>query len=83
MEKMFVDGSSNYLLSRTYNEWLSWNDMRENHWIDSIYKFFKKNEFKTAVFIVGSAHRIRLMDKLLKINKKENQILHWNFYPFE
>lgn len=81
MEGAFVSKVNHYPLSQTYMDWLRWNDKRENHWINQICDFFKKGTISTAVLLVGSAHRVRLMEKVKNLQNNE-LILDWDFYPF-
>ncbi len=83
MERIFIERVKNHELSKTYSNWLKWNDERENHWIDVIHNYFVNNRPKKAVFLVGSAHRVRLMDKIQNFSGKNELIPDWNFYPFK
>lgn len=83
MEKFFVGRANSSQLSKTFKDWLEWNDKRENHWINVIHDYFRKNKIMTAVFLVGSAHRIRLMEKIKKFQNSNESILNWDFYPFK
>jgi hypothetical protein len=83
MERIFVARAKHDLLSQTYTDWLQWNDKRENHWINLIHEYFNKNKFDIAAFLVGSAHRIRLMEKIEYLQTTNDLIPNWDFYPFE
>jgi len=83
MEKSFVARANHYELSKTHKDWLEWNDKRENHWINVIHDYFERNKISTAVFLVGSAHRIRLMEKIKKFLSNTVLIPSWDFYPFK
>jgi hypothetical protein len=83
MEKIFVARANNYELSKTRKDWLEWNHKRENHWIDVIHDYFKDNTITTAVFLVGSAHRIRLMEKVRNFDNDNDPIPVWDFNPFK
>ncbi len=82
MEKIFVEKANHSQLSKTYLDWLEWNDKRENHWINVIHDCFNKNRITTAVFLVGTAHRIRLMEKIENLRISES-IPEWDFDPFK
>jgi hypothetical protein len=83
MELAFVANMNDLQLSKTHNDWLKWNETRENHWISVIHDYFTKNKSKTAVFLVGSAHRIRLVEKIKGLHNTSELIPEWNFYPFK
>lgn len=83
MEKFFVGRANNSELSKTYKDWLEWNDKRESHWINVIHDYFERNKINTAVFLVGSAHRIRLMEEVKKFQGNSVLIPSWDFFPFK
>jgi hypothetical protein len=83
MEKSFVARSSNQQLSKTYLDWLQWNDMRENRWIELIHDYFTTNKIETAIFLVGSAHRVRLMEKIKTFENDSERVCNWDFFPFK
>lgn len=83
MEKIFVARANHYELSKTHKDWLEWNDNRENHWINAIHDYFEKNKISTAVFLVGSAHRIRLMVKIKSFESNGKPIPAWDFFPYK
>ncbi len=83
MERRFVERVNNLKLSETYSDWLRWNDERENHWIRSIHRFLSSNKLTKAVFLVGSAHRIRLMEKVRNLTSENESIAEWDFYYFD
>ncbi len=85
MEKYFINKNKekyNGLLN-FYAQWLKWNDIRENHWINLIQNYFKLNKPKKAVFLVGAGHRYRLMDKIGNVQDGNNLIMDWNFFHFK
>lgn len=69
-------------LSNFYSEWLKWNDLRENQWINLINNYFKINKTKKAVFLVGAGHRFRLIDKIKNNHSYSKDNLYWDFYYF-
>lgn len=83
MEKIFVARANHSELSKTHKDWIEWNDKRENHWINEIHDYFEKDKISTAVFLVGAGHRIRLMEKIKKLQGKSVLIPSWDFYPFK
>jgi len=83
MEMIFVGRANNYELSKMHKDWLEWNDKRENHWINIIHDYFERTKIISAVFLVGSAHRIRLMEKIKNAQDNNVHIPSWDFYPFK
>jgi hypothetical protein len=83
MERIFVASANHLQLSKTHKDWLEWNDNRENHWINVIHDYFERRKISTAVFLVGSAHRIRLMEKIKNLQSGSELIPQWDFYPFK
>lgn len=81
MEQIFVTRANHEVLTQTYTDWLQWNDKRENHWINVIHEYFKNNKAPKAVFLVGAAHRIRLMEKINVLKSNNELIPDWVFYP--
>lgn len=82
MEKYFVKRAKNDLLSNTHIDWLKWNDKRENYWINEIHDYLEKNKTSSALFLVGSAHRIGLMEKIKNLLNRNAFIPNWDFYHF-
>ncbi|KEZ94466.1 hypothetical protein [Nonlabens ulvanivorans] len=83
MEKHFIDKVNNQELSDFYSEWLRWNDLRENQWINLIDNNFKINKPNKAVFLVGAGHRFRLLDKIKKIHNNSENSYDWDFFPYK
>ena len=84
MEKYFINVNKikyNGLLN-FYTEWLKWNNLRENQWINLIDNYFKINKPKKAVFLVGAGHRFRLIDKIKNIENRNKLFLDWDFFHF-
>lgn len=83
MEKIFVARANHPELSKTHKDWLEYNARRENHWINLIYSYFENKENCNSIFLVGAAHRIRLMEKINHLNSQGESIVTWDFYPFK
>lgn len=83
MEKFFVEKVKYKELSDFYSDWLKWNDLRENQWINLIHDYFQNYKSKKAILLVGANHRYRLIDKIK--NKEENGklFLVWDFFHFK
>ena len=70
-------------LSNFYSNWLKWNDLRENQWTNLIHNYFKTNNTKKAVFLVGAEHRYRLMDKIENAQDRNRVTVDWDFFHFK
>ncbi len=64
----------------TLEQWQNFNDFRESHMIESVYKFSEANKFKDAVFTLGVAHRNSIKDKIEKYQEHSRLKLNWKFY---
>lgn len=83
MEKDFINMVKHLELSDFYYDWLKWNDLRENQWINLIHNHFKIKKPKKAVFLVGAGHRFRLIDKVKNIYKNKEHSFDWEFFHFK
>lgn len=85
MEKYFINKNKEKYegLLNFYFHWLQWNDKRENQWIDLINKYLETNNPRKVVFLVGSAHRHRLIDKFKNIHNNNEHSSDWDFFYFE
>lgn len=54
--------------------------IRENEMIKNIYKYSKENHYHQAVFLIGSAHRKSIVEKIEKYNNEQNIKLNWIIY---
>ncbi len=52
----------------------------KNKMLDNIYQYSKENRYDKAVFLLGSAHRNSIMQKVPQYVKKETPQLTWTFY---
>jgi len=55
-------------------------DAYENSMIRNIYAYCKDNQFNTAIFMCGAAHRKSIIEKIEKYKTQENISLNWRFY---
>ena len=81
MESIFIDKVQDDFLMKTYSDWLEWNDQRENYWISKIHEHCS-NKIGTTLLLVGSAHRIRLKEKIVKMKSQDQSIADWEFNYF-
>jgi hypothetical protein len=82
MEKFFVEKVKYKELTDFYSDWLKWNDLRENQWINLIHDYFQNYKSKKAILLIGANHRYRLMDKIKNIHSNNEHSIDWNFFPF-
>lgn len=52
----------------------------ENSMLRNIYSYCKKNQFDTAIFMCGSAHRKSIIEKIGKFNVLEEISLKWKIF---
>jgi len=67
-------------LSHIYKLFYEEQDNRENEMLQNIYKYSIANQFIQAVFLIGSAHRNSIIQKVAKYESKESIKLNWTFY---
>lgn len=54
-------------------------DRYENEMLDNMYAFARENEFETAIFMCGSAHRKSMIEKIKNTNEKDFN-LNWKIF---
>ncbi len=79
MEREIVIRENNRELSIDYVKWVKWNNYRENHWIKLIHEYFNENKFNRALLMVGAAHRVGLLNKIMELEFNGKSHLYWNF----
>ena len=67
-------------LFRIYKLFHEEHDERENAMLQNIYNYSKENQYKQAVFLIGTAHRNSIMKKITEFQMKEKLKLNWIFY---
>ena len=55
-------------------------DKYENNMINNIHSYCKNNNFKSAIFMCGVAHRKSIIAKVEKLNFSEEKKLNWIIY---
>ena len=61
--------------------WLDWVERRDNVMMSTIYNYCKENKFNTGLFIVGTAHRKSIIEKIPVYN---NEIkINWNYSDYK
>jgi hypothetical protein len=66
-------------LVELYGLWNATIDSRENGMIKNIMKYCRENRFDKGVFLVGAAHRQRIIDKLSEISAIDSTRIQWDF----
>jgi pheromone shutdown protein TraB len=77
-----VDNQKNEL-SRIYQLFTLQDDIRENAMLKNIYNYSKENQFNQAVFLIGTAHKKSIMQKITKYEKQSEVKLKWTMYGNE
>ncbi len=77
-----VDNQKNEL-SRIYKLFNLQDDIRENAMLKNIYNYSKENQFNQAVFLIGTAHKKSIMQKITKYEKQSEVKLKWTMYGDE
>ena len=71
---------SKNMLFHIYKLFHQEHDNRENAMLQNIYNYCKENRYNQAVFLIGSAHRSSIMQKITECERKESLKLNWIFY---
>jgi hypothetical protein len=67
-------------LGLAYRLWIDQNDDRENEMLRNIYSYMQHKKYSKALFLVGTAHRKPIQQKIQAYELKENFKLNWIFY---
>lgn len=67
-------------LSRIYKLFNMQEDIRENAILKNIYDYSKENQYNQAVFLIGSAHKKSLINKIIKYEKLSDIKLNWKMF---
>ena len=62
----------------------SWNEheeIRNNEMINNIYDYSKNNTYNAGLFLIGTAHRKSIIEKIQKHNESEK--INWNYSKYE
>ncbi len=73
-------GINKNILFRIYKLFHEEHYKRENAMLQNIYNYSKENQYSQAVFLIGSAHRNSIIQKITKFETKEKLQLNWTFY---
>jgi len=68
----------NDILFPMRKSWLEWLEKRDNVMMTNIYNYSKNNQYNTGVFLVGTAHRGSIIEKIPEYNRKEGIVLNWD-----
>jgi hypothetical protein len=66
-------------LVEIYESWKKTIDLREKEMMENIQKYCRENTFDRSVFLVGAAHRQRIIDKLREQSAIDSSRIQWNF----
>jgi hypothetical protein len=56
------------------------DDNRENAMLQNIYNYSKENQYNRAVFLLGCAHRISIIEKIKEFEKLSKIKLNWTIH---
>ena len=82
LEEEIVRNLNHAPLSGGYNDWLHFNDQRENEMIRSIYRYSTSNKYDRALVLIGAEHRKPLMEKIARFEYGKLEGLQWTFDYF-
>jgi hypothetical protein len=77
LEEAILRNMNQEKLSKTYKSWLNIHDKRENEMIKNIYRHSDLNKYNKALFLVGTEHRISIINKISIIEKNNKLGLNW------
>lgn len=66
-------------LGLAYKQWIDQIDDREKEMLRNIYLYMEQREYNNALFLVGAAHRMPIMQKIHENESKEEFKLNWIF----
>ena len=66
-------------LVELYELWNATNDSREDEMMKNVLKYCIENTFDKSVFLVGAAHRQRIIDKSRKQTAVDSTKIRWDF----
>ena len=66
-------------LVELYELWNAANDSREDEMMKNVLKYCAENTFDKSVFLVGAAHRQRIIDKSRKQSAIDSTKIRWDF----
>ncbi len=69
-----------YQLIHLYKLFHQEQEKRENAMLQNIYNYSKENEYSKAVFLIGSAHKKSIMQKITEYEKLSEIKLNWTIY---
>ena len=82
LEKLIISTKKEDILSN-YKIWKSHNDKREINMIENIYRYSKNNEYKKAIFLIGSGHRGSIIKLIQKYKKNSPIKINWRFNGYK
>lgn len=69
-------------LNTIFNNWKNTNSERENYMLNCIYDYCQTNNFSQAIFLIGSAHRQSIINKISDFQQSKPIKLNWQFLSF-
>jgi hypothetical protein len=72
----------NERLNTIFNNWKNTNSERENYMLKCIYDYCETNNFSQAIFLIGSAHRQSIINKISDFQQSKPIKLNWQYLSF-
>ena len=66
-----------------FEEWNRINEERENEMVSNIYNYCTENLFDKGLFMIGSAHRKSIINKIKIHTEKEKVRINWNYFEYD
>jgi len=76
----FINTESLILIKKS---WADHEEKRDNVMMDNIYNYCNKNHFYSGIFIIGSAHRKSIIEKIPVYNSREGIDICWNYCDYD
>ncbi len=68
--------------NEAYRAWFELHDLREHTMLRNIYEYSQTQQYRNAVFLLGTAHRQSIITKIEHYVESESLKLNWYMYTF-
>jgi len=83
VEENVITNMNDEKLSCIYSSLRELHDKRENEMLKNIYRYCGEHEFDRGLFLIGSAHRKSIINKIQEYEKTAELKLNWNYGDYE
>jgi hypothetical protein len=66
-------------LTKIFDQWIETNDLRENEMLSNIMQYCSSNSFDRGTFLIGAAHRKRVIHKIRKAFDECSSNIQWDW----